>query len=371
MQPGDTLWSIAASVDGDGDVRAVVDEIQRLNGLDGADLVPGQVLAAAVSDGDGWSDCSGAPRSRHVAPDARHGNSSTTSAADFVNPQYGRVHTLWSFDAYGRRVSGAMENRAAVFTSQPQAVEVYQAGAWWPGELLGWRHDADGSCQVWVRVVLGGVEESAWTDLTRLRLPERHLSVAPEPTARRGRVHHPEAAAGVIRGPSGASGPGPTPPRRRACPPSVTCPSSRPVRVPAVGAGRPRRPGAVTAPASPRSGAAGVAPRRAPSPSSPRLPPAPRSGGRRRAPELGEQAAPLNDAAASAAAAAGRHRAATGRRPRTSPEGRHGSVPRDQGLHPGAAFRDADPYRERGSTTPSAAVPVVRGQRSASCSRNC
>jgi hypothetical protein len=71
-----------------------------------------------------------------------------------------------------------MENRAAVFTSQPQAVEVYQAGAWWAGELLGWRHDSDGSCQVWVRVVLGGVEETAWTDLATLRLPERHLSVA-------------------------------------------------------------------------------------------------------------------------------------------------------------------------------------------------
>lgn len=71
-----------------------------------------------------------------------------------------------------------MENRAAVFTSQPQAVEVYQAGTWWAGELLGWRHDATGSCQVWVRVVLGGVEETAWTDLASLRLPERHLSVA-------------------------------------------------------------------------------------------------------------------------------------------------------------------------------------------------
>jgi hypothetical protein len=72
-----------------------------------------------------------------------------------------------------------MENRAAVFTSQPQAVEVYQAGTWWAGELLGWRHAPDGSCQVWVRVVLGGVEETAWTDLATLRLPERHLSVAP------------------------------------------------------------------------------------------------------------------------------------------------------------------------------------------------
>jgi hypothetical protein len=76
-----------------------------------------------------------------------------------------------------------MESRAAVFTSKPQAVEVYQAGAWWAAELLGWRHAADGSCQVWVRVVLGGAEETAWTDLETLRLPERHLAMAPEPVS--------------------------------------------------------------------------------------------------------------------------------------------------------------------------------------------
>jgi len=44
VQSGDTLWSIATSLDGDGDVRSLVDEIQRLNDLDGAALVPGQVL---------------------------------------------------------------------------------------------------------------------------------------------------------------------------------------------------------------------------------------------------------------------------------------------------------------------------------------
>ena len=93
-----------------------------------------------------------------------------------------------------------MENRAAVFTSQPQAIEVYQAGTWWAGELLGWRHDADGSCQVWVRVVLGGVEETAWTDLATLRLPERHLSVALPPAS----VHGPATQEmSVARHPSG------------------------------------------------------------------------------------------------------------------------------------------------------------------------
>jgi len=44
VQPGDTLWSIATSLDGDGDVRAVVDEIQPLNGLNSAALVPGQTI---------------------------------------------------------------------------------------------------------------------------------------------------------------------------------------------------------------------------------------------------------------------------------------------------------------------------------------
>lgn len=44
VHSGDTLWSIATSVAGDDDVRAVIDEIQRANGLHGADLVPGQVL---------------------------------------------------------------------------------------------------------------------------------------------------------------------------------------------------------------------------------------------------------------------------------------------------------------------------------------
>jgi hypothetical protein len=75
-----------------------------------------------------------------------------------------------------------LEQRAAVFTTRPQAVEVFQSGAWWPGELLGWRHDESGACQVEVRVVLGESAESAWTDLAALRLPERRLSVASGPS---------------------------------------------------------------------------------------------------------------------------------------------------------------------------------------------
>jgi nucleoid-associated protein YgaU len=44
VESGDTLWSIASSVAGGQDVRDVVGQIRRLNELDSADLMPGQVL---------------------------------------------------------------------------------------------------------------------------------------------------------------------------------------------------------------------------------------------------------------------------------------------------------------------------------------
>jgi nucleoid-associated protein YgaU len=44
VRQGDTLWSIAGSVAGDQDLRAVVDAIYELNGLRDTTLQPGQVL---------------------------------------------------------------------------------------------------------------------------------------------------------------------------------------------------------------------------------------------------------------------------------------------------------------------------------------
>jgi nucleoid-associated protein YgaU len=44
VERGDTLWSIARSVAGDRDVREVIDGIQGLNRLDGAEITPGQIL---------------------------------------------------------------------------------------------------------------------------------------------------------------------------------------------------------------------------------------------------------------------------------------------------------------------------------------
>jgi len=236
-------------------------------------------------------------------------------------------------NAYGRHVSGVMENRAAVFTSQPQAVEVYQAGTWWAGELLGWRHAADGSCQVWVRVVLGGIEETAWTDLATLRLPERHLSVAAaasprgpatqemsvarHPSGRRARAADGDSTGGLPRVPELSV--------------VQDLPSTGGRRTAAETAqfasvGRRRAPEATEAPAAPATGR-----RRAPEPA-----PA-SSGGRRRAPEVATASGPpaatsVPRAATPMSGAAGRHRApgavdtglmpAVSAAPRPAPAGR-------------------------------------------------
>jgi LysM repeat protein len=42
--PGDTLWGIASDLSDDGDVRAMIDRIERLNDLDSGMLVAGQRL---------------------------------------------------------------------------------------------------------------------------------------------------------------------------------------------------------------------------------------------------------------------------------------------------------------------------------------
>ena len=101
-------------------------------------------------------------------------------------------------------VSGASPTRAAVFTSSPQSVEIFERGAWWPGSMLGWRHDSNGACQAWVRVEFAGVSEDAWVDLALLRLPEspaaRSLTLAREP---KGAARGAEAPSAASRAASG------------------------------------------------------------------------------------------------------------------------------------------------------------------------
>jgi hypothetical protein len=69
-------------------------------------------------------------------------------------------------------VSAISDSRAAVFSQQSQRCEVFVEGVWWPGSLLGWRHDGAGACAMWVRVTVAGVERETWSDLADVRLPE-------------------------------------------------------------------------------------------------------------------------------------------------------------------------------------------------------
>jgi hypothetical protein len=275
-------------------------------------------------------------------PQRRDTTSSTLSAGAFT--LCGRS------SAYGRRVSGAMENRAAVFTSQPQAVEVYQAGTWWAGELLGWRHDATGSCQVWVRVVLGGVEETAWTDLASLRLPERHLALAADPPAGSGPAYAPATQEmSVARHPSGR--------RARSLDGEGSVTAGLPmVRDLSVVRDLPSRGGRRTADETAQF--ASIGRRRAPDTGD--LP----SGGRRRAPEtaespsVGRRRAPEGvPVAAAPAGASGRHRA-------PAHPGRHRTA--DTGLFPavsGVSPVATRPHADRRAGTDAPAMPRVPGVR--------
>ena len=48
VTPGDTLWGIASEIAADGDVRSMMNEIERLNALESAGLQAGQKLRVPV-----------------------------------------------------------------------------------------------------------------------------------------------------------------------------------------------------------------------------------------------------------------------------------------------------------------------------------
>jgi hypothetical protein len=58
------------------------------------------------------------------------------------------------------------------FAGRPQPVEIHHLGIWYSGELLGWRHEADGSVAARVRCVVDGLRHSTWKPLAELRLPD-------------------------------------------------------------------------------------------------------------------------------------------------------------------------------------------------------
>ena len=69
-----------------------------------------------------------------------------------------------------RLVAGGVAT--SVFAGEPQPVEIHHRGIWYSGELLGWRHEADGHVVARVRCVVDGLRHSTWKDLGELRLPD-------------------------------------------------------------------------------------------------------------------------------------------------------------------------------------------------------
>jgi hypothetical protein len=78
------------------------------------------------------------------------------------------------------------------FAGRPQPVEIHHRGIWYSGELLGWRHEANGRVSARVRCVVDGLRHSTWKDLAELRLPDpKH---PPRTEARAAALGRPAAA---------------------------------------------------------------------------------------------------------------------------------------------------------------------------------
>jgi hypothetical protein len=60
----------------------------------------------------------------------------------------------------------------SMFAGEPQPVEIHHRGIWYSGELVGWRHEADGRVVARVRCRVDGLRHSTWMDLVELRLPD-------------------------------------------------------------------------------------------------------------------------------------------------------------------------------------------------------
>ena len=294
VEPGDTLWSIAESVADGADVRVVVDShpgAERVRGL-GPGPRPGPAApVTTVGPGPAASRDAGAARCAARNP-PRRGNRSTTSGADFVNPQCGRVHPLLSL----HRIRSSRVRRHGEPSSCLHQQAAGRRGLSGGGLVAG-RTAGLAACR---RRHLPGLGpcRPGWCGgdgLDRPRDPAP-AGAAPGHGARAG-VRRPRRAGAVggtppllpARAPCRRRGDDRTP--RPPCPWFATCRScrTRPPPPPVGAAGRPRcrrprRPAAVAAPlrSRPSLRPAAVAARRR---RRRRWRPCPSPGGRRRAPE--------------------------------------------------------------------------------------
>ena len=78
------------------------------------------------------------------------------------------------------------QQEMTTLAGEPLPVEFCLGTAWHAGVLIGWRHEEDGTAQVRVQFLIGGLRRTSWMQLTDLRLPEPELDArvpAPRPAA--------------------------------------------------------------------------------------------------------------------------------------------------------------------------------------------
>ena len=80
------------------------------------------------------------------------------------------------------------------FLGRPKPVEVFHRDRWRIGALLGWRHDADGTCWLRVSALVDGYRRTAWVGSTRSGCPSRPRG---PPTTQRLLRHGDRPAAAV------------------------------------------------------------------------------------------------------------------------------------------------------------------------------
>jgi hypothetical protein len=64
------------------------------------------------------------------------------------------------------------QQEMTTLAGEPLPVEFCLGTAWHAGVLIGWRHEEDGTAQVRVQFLIGGLRRTSWMQLTDLRLPE-------------------------------------------------------------------------------------------------------------------------------------------------------------------------------------------------------
>jgi hypothetical protein len=119
-----------------------------------------------------------------------------------------------------------------MFAGSPQPVEIHHRGIWYSGELIGWRHEANGRVAARVRCRVDGLRHSTWKDLADLRLPDPK------------KPPHKEPFPAVVRRPALPGGYGA----------ADEDDATRPHALLAAMGSRPAKPGHAVTPPAPRSG---------------------------------------------------------------------------------------------------------------------